>query len=383
MSPNNKYRAEKWEISYDVETAFGEGPAGKTANRLLGVFQEASLPNPKFDFQFIWGFNPTKRNWYTVYQGKAQSTGSIGNIILLDGRSLYLPIANSITTTGPVSGVYTHTINETMSLPSFRLVATNIDDAETDKLSRWFVGGKINTGTYHCEEGNMLMMDINAIFKMPYFLDTDNTTTSLTPWYSTDAHKATITASDFCAEPYYFSQATIKGKWPIFGLGDTTFKTIKTWKLEVNNNLEPKYYLASSTAKVPYEIWEGRREYTMSLVVDLVDSDVTNGFTKDTPWLELLNQGGPQGTALTGAAFSITFDKSAAGDGSDSITFTTPADYTTGPSCAGNDQGSIIIGAPMNIGGTGIISVPMEIKCRTLRIVVKDGLTAAQYPLQV
>ena len=374
-----KYRTEKWEMSYDVETAFGQAPTlGMTANRLLGVFQEASLPNPKFNYQFIWGMNPAKRSWYTVYKGKAESSGSISNIILLDGRALYLPIANVITHTGSAAP-YTHTINETISLPSFRLVATNIGDnedtagvppANPDYLSRWFVGGKINSASFHCEEGDMLKMDISALFKMLYY-DAVPTPPQVTGWWDTDANRQTITASDFCGDPYYFSQCVITAKIPILGMASTTINTIKTFKLEVNNNLEPKYYLSTQPEKVPYEIWEGKREYTMNLVVDLVDAE-DGVFTKNTPLLELLNQGG---SPLTGAAFKIAFTRV---DGS-SITFETPADYN--PSCAGDDQGCIIIGAPMNIGGTGVISVPMDIKCRSLKITVVDSYPSTAYPV--
>jgi hypothetical protein len=388
-----KYRTEKFEVTYDVEQSYGETPDGViTANRLLGVFEEANLPSPKFDYQFIWGMNPVARNWMTVYRGKAQSQGSISNILLLDGRSAYLPISNFIKhgTSGPY---YTHKMIDTIKLPSFRINVTRVDDNEVstpDTLSRWWVGGKIQTGTFKCEEGKPLMMDLNAQFKMPYFYNTSGVGSSLDNWYRTGATRSNISShlDEYCGSPYYFSQCTITGKWPIHGLSSVTMNAIRNWKLEVNNNLEPRYYLSVEDEKVPFQIWEGRRDYTMSMTVDLIDQGA--GFTKDTPWVELLNQGGYNGnkTEITGAAFDIKFAKSA----NDYIEFMTPANTSgysrTGggdggwatPTCGGNSQGSILIGAPETIGGTGIVSITMEIKCRTLQINVMDSLASTSYP---
>jgi hypothetical protein len=366
-----KYRGERWQLSYGIEAAYGAAPAaGLTATNLLGVFDSATLPDPSFDHQGYWLQNPSNRDYYIAYKGKAASSGSISNIILLDGRPLFLPIANTISHSAAPSP-YTHTINETVNLPSIRLVVTNFSDEDTtpDELTRWFVGGKVGRTTYHCDEGGMLMMSLEDIqFKMPYFLDSE-TTSTLTPWYDTDAVKQTFSYP--CSEPYYFSQGTIKMKVPVLGMAEVTIPSVRSFKLSVNNNLSPKYYIATNDEKVPYEIWEGRRQYSLALQIDLVDEDVS-GFTKDTPFLELLNQG--DNTTFKGASVELKFAKS----DDDYITFTTPADGT--PACGGNSQGDLITSAPMSIGTEGVTSVSMSMLCRNLKIEVKDAIAGTSYP---
>lgn len=440
----SKYRTERWEISYAKELTYGEAPDGtKTATHQFGVFQEATLPNPSFDHQGYWYQNPAARHYYAAYKGKATSTGSIGNIILLSGAPVFLPIAESIASTGTDTGVggstlngahaaglttltvvsgtgyadgdyiqvdtgasaevrqivsgggttslvvdlplqfahltgavcnevgtpFTHTISETIKLPSFRVVCSNYEDVDTapNKLVRWFAGGKVNSASYHCEEGGMLMMDMSMLFKMPYFKDAA-THTTLTPWY--DADTAAQTIVNPCREPYYFSQGVIKLKVPVIGIGtEVTLTSIKSFRLDVNNELQPKYYLTTNDEKVPYEIWEGRRTYKLNLQIDLVD--MAASWTKDIPFLELLNQG--MDTTFKGACIDMKFSKSA----TDYIQFTTPASGTS----TASDQGALVISAPMNVGGTGIITVSMDMMCKDLKIVVVDDLAGDSYPV--
>lgn len=371
-----KYRGEKWEVTYGIEPdgSYGLAPAaGLTALFQFGVFQEATLPNPRWENQFIWAMNPTARNYFIGYKGKAVSNGNIGNIIVLDGTALALPLSNDIAHSSLGGGVYQHLINETIKLPSFRVVATNIGDTEPappDTLVRWFVGGKVNTATYRCDEGNILSMDLGMIFKMPYFTATAPSSSSIAPWYDADAVRQTG-LTNTCSEPYYFSQGVITMKVPYLGGASAVIATVKQFKLDVSNNLDPKYYITTGVEKVPYEIWEGKREYTLTLTVDLVDND---GWKKDSPLLELLNQG-MNGGAFTGAAFDIKFSRSA----NDYIEFITPASGTA--TCGGNNQGSLLMSAPMPVGGTGIITTTMEFKSRTLLIKVVDGLASTAYPI--
>jgi hypothetical protein len=374
-----KYRAERWEVTYGVEAAYGESPStGGTilATNQFGVFQDATLPNPRFEHKPYWFMNPDNRNYYIAYKGKATSSGSIGNIILLDGKSLFLPVADTIVHTG-APGAYLHTINETVNLKSFRICAVNYADKDVApaELVRWFVGGKANRAKYHCEEGGMLMMSLEDIpFKMPYYTNTA-TSPQVTPWYDAQAAKQTFTYT--CREPYYFSQGSIKVKLPILGLVEVAIPSVKNFSIDVSNGCEPKYYVATNDEKVPYQIYEGQREYKLSLSVDLVDADAT--WTKDSPFMELLNQGKETGTStFAGGAFDIKFSKSA----TDYIEFITPANYSPtegGDGAAG--QGTLILSAPMNIGGQGIINVQMEMLMRNLKIVVGDDMAGGTYPI--
>ena len=359
------YRGERWKISYGPESSYGETPVdGMTATNLFGVFEGANLPDPSFDHQEFWIMNPDDRNYQIAYKGKASSTGSIGNIILLDGTPLVLPLADDITTTGS-AGAWIHTINETQNIRSIRLICTNYDNADSpDVLNRWFVGGKVNSATYKCDSGGMLMMSLDDMqFKMPYFWNT-TPTTGLSPWYDADAGAQSLTLPT--TEPYYFSQGVIKMKVPILGMTEHTVSSVKNFSIQVRNNLVPKYYIADNDEKVPYQIYEGRRQYTLSLTLDLIDQGTGDAFVKETPFLELLNQG--MDTTFKGAAIDITFTRGT----DDSIQFITPADYT--PAAGAGEQGALVVSAPFGINQEGVVGVTMQMKMRNLKVVVTDDL---------
>ena len=364
------YRGERWLLSYGIESTYGEAPTGSTTGtNLFGVFDGANLPDPTFDHQEWWMMNADNRNYNIAYKGKASSTGSIGNIILLDGRPLFLPLADDITHSGE-AGAYTHTINETVNLKSIRLIAANYanDDAV---LNRWFVGGKVNRATYKCDSGGMLMMSLDDMqFKMPYFKDPD-TTTGLTAWYDADATPQTLSLPT--TEPYYFSQGVIKMKVPILGMTEHTVTSVRNFSISVSNNLIPKYYIADNTEKVPYQIYEGRRQYTLSLTLDLIDQGTGDGFFKETPFLELLNQG--MNTTFMGAAIDITFTRGS----NDTIQFITPANYT--PAAGAEQQGALVVSAPFSINQEGVVGVTMSMTMRNLKVVVVDSIAGSSYPI--
>jgi hypothetical protein len=366
------YRGERWQISYGPESSYGETPvSGMTATGIFGVFEGANLPDPSFEHQEFWMMNPADRNYQIAYKGKASSTGSIGNIILLDGTPLVLPLADDITTTGS-TGAWVHTINETQNIRSIRLICTNYDNADSpDVLNRWFVGGKVNSATYKCDSGGMLMMSLDDMqFKMPYFWNT-NPTTGLSPWYDADAEAQSLTLPT--TEPYYFSQGVIKMKVPILGMTEHTVSSVKNFSIQVRNNLVPKYYIADNDEKVPYQIYEGRRQYTLSLTLDLIDQGTGSAFVKETPFLELLNQG--MDTTFKGSAIDITFTRGT----NDSIQFITPADGT--PAAGAGEQGALVVSAPFGINQEGVVGVTMQMKMRNLKVIVTDALAYnVRYP---
>ena len=364
------YRGERWQLSYGIESTYGEAPTGSTTStNLFGVFDTATLPDPSFDHQPWWMMNADNRNYNIAYKGKASSIqGSIPNITLLDGRPLFLPLADDITHSG--SDPYTHTINETVNLKSIRLIAANYanDDAV---LNRWFVGGKVNSATYKCEQGGMLMMSLDDMqFKMPYFKDPD-TTTGLTAWYDADATPQTLTLPT--TEPYYFSQGLIKMKVPILNNVEYEVSSVRNFSISVNNNLIPKYYISTNTEKVPYQIYEGRRQYSLSLTLDLIDQGAGSAFLKETPFLELLNQG--MNTTFMGSAIDITFTRGS----NDTIQFITPADYT--PAAGAEQQGSLVVSAPFSINQEGVVGVTMSMTMRNLKVVVVDSIAGSSYPI--
>jgi len=365
------YRGERWQLSYGIESTYGEAPTGSTTStNLFGVFDTATLPDPSFDHQPWWMMNADNRSYNIAYKGKASNIqGSIPNVILLDGRPLFLPLADAITHSG--SDPYTHTINETLNLKSIRLSCANYANNDTDVLNRWFVGGKVNRATYKCDSGGMLMMSLDDIqFKMPYFKDPD-TTTGLTPWYDADATPQTLSLPS--TEPYYFSQGVIKMKVPILGMTEHTVSSVRGFQISVSNDLVPKYYISTNVEKVPYQIYEGRRKYSLSMAVDLIDQGTGDGFFKETPFLELLNQG--MDTTFKGSAIDITFTRGT----NDTIQFITPADYT--PAAGAEQQGSLVVSAPFSINTEGVVGVTMSMTMRNLKVVVVDSLASSVYPV--
>jgi len=260
-------------------------------------------------------------------------------------------------------------MRDTVNLKSFRIVATNIDDAGTTGLVRWYCGGKANRVTYHCEEGNVLMMSLDeALFKMPYYVDDD--ATDISPWYDADTAKQSLTLPT--TEPYYFSYGAFKMKMAANTLTEESIPSIRNFRLDVSNNLEPKYYIMTNDEKVPYQIYEGKREYRLSFTVDLVDYS-TGSFDKNDLFLELMKQG--IDTTLKGSGVELTFTRGV----NDTIRFRTPLDYT--PTHGGDEQGGLIIRAPHNIGTDGIMSVPVEMICRDLEIQVVDSVAPGDYPI--
>ena len=78
-----------------------------------------------------------------------------------------------------------------------------------------------------------------------------------------------ITADDIdypTSEPYYFSEGELK----FFGV---TFARIRSFSLNINNNLEPRYYVNRTFGvhRGPSEIREQRREYGLTATVVLPD----------------------------------------------------------------------------------------------------------------
>ena len=153
-------------------------------------------------------------------------------------------------------------------------------------------------------------------------------------------------------------------KIPILGMTEVTIPSVRGFILSVTNDLIPKYYIANDDAtvdaKVPYQIYEGRRKYNLSLQVDLIDS---GSFDKDTPWLELLNQG--MDTTFKGSSMDLTFTRG---------TNDTPA-------AGAESQGALVVSAPFSINTEGVVGVTMSMLMRDLKIVVVDSIAGASYPV--
>ena len=164
-------------------------------------------------------------------------------------------------------------------------------------------------------------------------------------------------------DPYYFSQGTIS----LFGV---THARIRNFSLTINNNLDPKYYIRDAgTGRIPAEIHEGRREYSMSASIALPDSLITTSTTR-TLFKELLAEGVYNST-IVGFDVSLVFTRGT----NDTITITIP------PSTAavgGDAQGAFIRSATTSVTDANPVEAEVDILFRAMQIVTVDAVST--YP---
>jgi len=330
-------RGESWELSFGPETSYGVDPGTAALNWVFGVVQQATMPDPEFNWMPYWMLgSASKRNFYIMYRGRKSFAGSIPDIVLINGYPLYLPIGDVVTT--GTESPYTHTISETNRLKSITMQHELFDaDGNSELIRRWS-GGKVNRASYHASEGEPLMMSIEEIIFNSYASSGDSGIASASASYPT-------------TDPYLFCH----GALTLFG---TEFARVRNFSIEVSNNIEPKYYITDDSAesRAPYELREGRREYRMTANIDIADSSIFDALVAEGVY-----------TSLKGFDISLVFTR---GD-NDTITFTIPP---TTADAGGDSQGAFIRSAPHNIVNEPAVSVPVDIIFRSMKIVVVDAV---------
>ena len=137
-----------------------------------------------------------------------------------------------------------------------------------------------------------------------------------------------------------------------------TFARIRNFRLDINNNLEPRYYINDLvTSRIPTDIQENKREYRLTAEIAMEDSLAWGSSDVRSLWKELILEGNYQGTgtpALAGFDISLTFTRGA----SDTITITSPSNTA---SSAFEDQGCFFVRAG-------------EILMRNMSVVVVDSV---------
>lgn len=315
---------------------------------------------------------------------------AINALVLTLNYPLMFAHASGVNVREPVaSPTYTHTIVENADLDSmtWNLMMRDTGETTANDFIRRYVGGIVNRATLSAEEGGLLMYSWDDV----QFLDlVHNQTTStavsgelpkasatlIDPTQGNTATESGIGGAidesggaygdaDFTTtEPYYFSQGSITA----FGV---TLARIRNFRLEVNNNVEPRYYIRDQgTDRQPFEIQEQRREYRLTATIAMEDSLSATASTR-TLWKELIMEGNVT-AGLTVIDMTLVFSRTL---GSDDITITIP------PSNAADDlegQGSFIVRAPHNIGADSPVQADVEILTRSISIVIRD--TVGVYP---
>lgn len=401
---------------------------------------------PEIVPQYFLGTS-SNRNFYIAYRGRQTFTGSLPNVILLNGVPLRFPIGTVATTGTDVGGgggstlngatlkgaltivvadgvdydnndfiqidtgttaevrqivsgaganglnetfvlnyplmqahatgvtlnevtsTYTHTISEATELDSVTWHLTQRDSAETtaNDLTRRYVGGMVNRMTLSAEEAGMLRVSwddvqfLDEVHNQQFHSAVGGGTTEV------DRFNGAITVptpSFPTNEPYYFSQSSLS----LFGV---EFARVRNFRLEVNNNVAPRYYLRDDThGRAPQEIQEQRREYRLTATIALPDSLASTATTR-TLFKELLQEGNYT-AGLTGFDMTLTFTRTAS---TDTLTITAPPSSAV---AGGDAQGCFFGRVQINTGTESPLSAEVEIIVRSLSCVIVDS--TAVYP---
>jgi hypothetical protein len=280
-----------------------------------------------------------------MYRGKQQMSGSISNFLMLNGNALYLALGG--TSAAPA---------EANVLPSFSMHAGYIYADGTDTaLRRRFHGGKVNRMTISANEGGFLTCSLDEMMFSSYTHNASGA--SGVPTYSASlADIPNVSAGpNPCDQPWLFSTG-------VLSMWGQEFARVRNFRLSVNNACVPKYYITDDGAdQLPYEIREGKRDYSMSATIDIEDTSI---------YAELLKQGRDTYGAgnMIGFVTRLTFTRA----DSDAISIISPAGATGNfGTCGGDTQGCFIRSAPHNITtGDNLLGVPVTIMLRSVGITV-------------
>jgi len=305
---------------------------------------------------------------------------------------------------------YTHVITETTDLDTVSWNVHMKDSSETASkdFNRRYLGGMVGSASISAEEGGMLTMGWDSVEFQNMIHNQQNQDTVSTNLYSgsnpasnmprfslmqqidkDDVNMGAQTVSSAnngsgypSTQPYYFSQGVIK----FFGV---EFARIRNFNLNINNNVEPRYYMSRQGARSrgPYEIHEGARDYSMTATVTLPDaslgaSELHDASNLKTNATELFKQlllegdygGSTQATSRKGFTCTLQFTRGT----NDYIYIDIPTSSTAGsPSSVTNaidSQGMFINVAQHGITSDNPFQVDIDCIFRALKITIQDSV---------
>ena len=270
-----------------------------------------------------------------------------------------------------VEAPFTHAITETVELPSVTWQVKNSDSGETaaNVWLRRYIGGKIGQATLTAEEGGTLRMSWESapFIDMQHNQYLYNESSSDKAVNKYDAGLAAVTVELPSTEPYYFSQGSIT----LFGV---EFARITNFTININNNLEPRYFIRNDgSERTPSDIYEGRREYSMTATVVLPDSIAAATSTTRTLFKELLAEG-DYTAGFTGFDIDLVFTRTAS---TDTFSINIPANTAAGASVAsatgGNAQGAFIRSANTSVSTDNPVSTEVDILFRNMSAEIIDS----------
>ena len=264
-----------------------------------------------------------------------------------------------------VTAPYNHVITETVALSPVTWQVRNRDSSETadnDWLRR-YSGGKIGQSTITAEEGGTLRMSWDSSPGINMQHNQYDSSAVTAPNNKYDAALSAVTVEFPTSQPYYFSQGSIT----LFGV---EFARITNFTININNNLEPRYFIRDDgSERTPSEIFEGRREYSMTATVVLPDSTVGATSTERTLFKELLAEG-DYGSGMAGFDIDLVFTRTAS---TDLFTINIPANQDGNSGTGGNNQGAFIRSANTSVSTDNPVSTEVDILFRNMSAEIIDS----------
>ena len=375
----------------EVVTASTMG-ANTNIKYIPGVYESVQVPDlvPEFMPKYFLKSN-NDRNWSYIYRGRQTFNGSLPNFILLNGFPLRFALGKVVTTS--VATVHTHKISEEAELPSmtWNLQLQDSDKNSANNFIRRYVGGIVNRATISANEGEMLRMGWDDV----QFLDlVHNQTKMVAPVDISRSSAALIqpgvaggaATSDIVypeTEPYFFSNGELK----FFGI---TFARVRNFRIEINNNIEARYYIRKQTAdrRGPSEFLEQQREYTMTVALGMEDTQLDESVAR-TIWKELILEGNYKAYGTSGALTGFNMELIFTRGPNDYIKIVSPykndvatvASTSSVPATLSSkfeEQGCFFRRASHNVEQESPIQVDGEIIMRNLGVSIVDAI--ATYP---
>jgi hypothetical protein len=362
-------RGELWKLGFFHEGGYGSGTsvavtAVTAFTGCFGIVTRADLPDPVIDFVPFWSLTTTgaSRGWNVMYRGKARMEGGVGDFLVLDGHAMHLAVGNQARS--GTASPYTHTVSEALTLTSICVQAEYIDAAGAASIIRRWFGGKVGSCTWSASEGDFLKMSLGNM-TFVNMIHNQSAATTNPPFYTAGLVTGIAVGTAFSSpQPYLFSYGSLT-------FAGTEFARVRSFRLSVNNALEPKYYITTGAQagtgglaqQMPYEYREGKRRYDMSMVVDIEDGQLY----KDLLWQGMSNTATASG--YRGFQTTLVFNRGT----NDTITFSLPGTGTA-PSTGLDAMGCFVKSAPHGIDSSqSIVSTTLGVEARSLQIVVVDS----------
>ncbi len=313
------------------ETTYGDRA---TPVSRFGLHDIVEAADPEYDWQPFFGV-ASGRSRATILRGRQTLRGSIPDIRIQDDVDLQL-FAFAL---GRVSG---SSVLEGVSSTDERIDSLTMQIAMRDtdgvySFIRDYHGGKVNRASWRCEEGQELRYNMDEII----FQHVAHNRSGVAN-YNASATLGTDPGASG-APRYIWANSTITA----FGV---TLGRVRRFNLQIDNQLEPRYYLVSGEGGGQHgwlgevqevtELIEGKRVYSLEFELDVVDP------ATDLELLDfMLNQGAASAAGPTlGGTVTLVMRSLAEEGGSSTLTF--------------NCSGSVSAASPGTVIRNGKISIP-------------------------